>query len=124
MFSEEKKERAKKASVEYYHRNKEARCLKNKEWRLINKGYVLEQQRLYKRERKLQSIAYLGGKCQKCSNEYHPSVYEFHHRDPEDKDRDPSKMLSLSWERLEAELNKCDLLCANCHRLVHHENRY
>lgn len=112
------------ASREYYARNKERRALKHKEWVAANKEYVKEYQRISARKRKVMAISYLGGKCQKCDNEYHPAVYEFHHRDPTEKEGDPSKMTQLSWKRLEAELNKCDLLCANCHRLVHHENRY
>lgn len=60
----------------------------------------------------------------KCQGIFHPAVYEFHHLDPTTKDRDPSKMLSLKWERVTTELDKCILLCANCHRLIHHESNY
>lgn len=77
-----------------------------------------------KRQRKLKAIEYLGGVCQKCNQEYHPAVFEFHHIDPSDKDRDPSKMTGLSWIRLKTELDKCQLLCANCHRLIHHEGSW
>ena len=69
---------------------------------------------------KLQAIEYLGGACQECLGVFHPAVFEFHHLNPEEKDRDPSKMFQLSWERIKAELDKCLLLCANCHRLKHH----
>jgi predicted HNH restriction endonuclease len=88
------------------------------------KEYIRVKQRESKRKRKLEAIEYLGGKCRKCENIYHPAIYEFHHKDPITKDRDPSKMLSLSWNRLQNELDKCDLLCANCHRLVHHGDNY
>lgn len=125
MFSEERKTKAKQASREYYHNNKEQRKAKHKEWTDANKDYLRDKQRQDKRKRKQQAIDYLGGSCMKCKNVYHPAVFEFHHRDPSEKaDRDPSKMLSLSWVKIEAELNKCDLLCANCHRLAHYEDRY
>ncbi len=93
-------------------------------WRDINKEYIRAKQRVYKRERKLKAIEYLGGVCKKCGGTFHPAVYEFHHRDQTLKDRDPSKMLQLSWKRLQEELDKCDLLCANCHRLTHHQENY
>src|SRR5882672_3727022 len=108
------------AARKYYHTHKELASQRNKVWREKNKEYVLQKQREDKRTRKLEAIAYLGGQCKDCQKEYHPAIYEFHHRKPEEKDRDPSKMLGLSWKRAIAELDKCDLLCANCHRLRHH----
>jgi len=114
------KEKARAAALKYYHENKEKCAIKAKEWRAKNKEYVIQKQREDKRKRKLEAISYLGGKCFICGGEFHPAVYEFHHLDPTTKDRDPSKMLQLSWKRLSAELDKCKLLCANCHRLEHH----
>lgn len=93
-------------------------------WYAKNKEAILEHQRTKKRERKLWAIEYLGGSCKRCELKFHPAVYEFHHLNPLEKDRDPSKMMSLSLERLTKELDKCELLCANCHRLTHHEGEY
>ena len=45
-------------------------------------------------------------------------VYDFHHRDPSQKDFSISKN-AKSFEKCKQELDKCDLLCANCHRLRH-----
>lgn len=112
------------AALQYYHANKEQCAIKAKNWRLDNKEYIRQKQREDKRERKELAIRYLGGYCQKCLQIFHPACFEFHHRNPIEKDRDPSKMLSLSWERLKTELDKCDLLCANCHRLTHHMENY
>jgi len=117
-------EMARKSAREYYHRNKEKAAEQAKNWRTNNAEYVREKQRLDKRTRKLWAIDYLGKTCSVCNQSYHPSVYEFHHTDPENKDRDPSKMLSLSLVRLQAELDKCILVCANCHRILHHGNSY
>jgi hypothetical protein len=57
--------------------------------------------------------------CQDCG-ESHPRVLEFHHRDPGEKDMDVTHMLSggYSIKRIQAELDTCDVLCANCHRKV------
>ena len=117
-------ERNREAAKKYYHNHKEEAAERAKKWRTSNKEYILTKQRETKRQRKLDAIEYLGGRCSGCLEEYHPSVYEFHHIDPLTKDRDPSKMLSLSPVRLKAELDKCRLLCANCHRLIHHEGNY
>lgn len=120
------KERYRKYARDYYHRSKQnpEKVAKRKEvrdeWYKHAKQRVLEQQRIKKRERKLKAIEYLGGLCYSCNQSFHPAVFEFHHRNPNEKDRDPSKLLSLKWERVTEELDKCELLCANCHRLVHH----
>lgn len=80
-----------------------------------------EQARSRGRKRKQMAIEYLGSKCQKCLNSFHPSQYEFHHIDPSIKDYDSSQALQQSWEKFKKELDKCMLLCANCHRLEHHK---
>jgi hypothetical protein len=112
------------ASLKYYYANKEKSAERAKKWRSKNKEYVQTKQRENKRLRKIKAIEYLGGQCNKCEKNWHPAIYEFHHTDPTTKDRDPSKMLMLSWKRLKSELDKCKLLCANCHRLIHHEENY
>ena len=46
-----------------------------------------------------------------------PIVLEFDHRDRNDKIESVSVMTrNSSWERIESEIKKCDVLCANCHR--------
>lgn len=115
------KEQRAKWSREWYHRNKEKSKQRNLLWRVNNKEYIREKQKQFKRERKLFCIEYLGGKCKDCEGQFNPAVYELHHRDPKEKDRDPSKMFQLSQERLVSEIDKCDLLCANCHRLRHNK---
>lgn len=118
------------SALEYYHRMKsnpekwKAYRLRRKRWEAENKPSIRTKQREDKRARKLLAIELLGGKCLDCSGVFHPAVYEFHHRNPEEKDRDPSKMLQLSWEKISNELEKCDLLCVNCHRIRHHKEDY
>lgn len=123
-------EYAKAAARKYYHkvvRDPEKKALRDAKrviWFDANREDQRRKQRDKKRERKAWAIEYLGGCCSRCSKTYHPAVYEFHHRDPAQKDRDPSKMLQLSLVKLTAELDKCDLLCANCHRITHHGESY
>jgi hypothetical protein len=44
---------------------------------------------------------------------------DFHHMDALNKDFEIAKMLSFSSKKLKAELSKCKVLCANCHRKLH-----
>ena len=74
-------------------------------------------------KRKLKAIEYKGGKCQRCGYDKYPDVLEFHHRDPTEKEATWTKMRLWGWEKTLTELDKCDMLCANCHREVHIELR-
>ena len=67
------------------------------------------------------SVNYLGGKCKQCGWSGDLSGFDFHHRDKDEKHFDPSaaKLANKSWEVVKQELNKCDLLCAICHRKEH-----
>jgi len=74
------------------------------------------------RRRKLREMArmYKGGKCMICGYKRYLGALDFHHRNPKQKDFGLSvKGLTRSWKRIKKEINKCVLLCANCHREVH-----
>lgn len=69
---------------------------------------------------KLKSVAALGGACRGCGFSAPVDALEFHHLDPNAKDFAISvDGVPRSWARIEAELAKCVLLCANCHRETH-----
>lgn len=57
--------------------------------------------------------------CADCGNTFPEVCMDFDHRDPSKKLEAISRMVhrAVSWERLEAELAKCDLVCSNCHRI-------
>lgn len=59
--------------------------------------------------------------CQRCGYNKCSNALEFHHKDPSQKDAALSFMLvgAPNRDRLIAELKKCVLLCANCHREYH-----
>ena len=71
------------------------------------------------------AIKYKGGKCLDCNGVFPFAVFEFHHLDPSTKDKDPAHLfgdkIKLSDKDFR-ELDKCVLLCANCHRLRHFSN--
>lgn len=75
-----------------------------------------------KRRKKIRQMAidYKGGRCQLCGYNKCSEALEFHHLDSLDKDFGISdKGYTRSWKRIKEELDKCILLCANCHREVH-----
>ena len=69
---------------------------------------------------KLMSIEYLGGECQICRYNKCVASLDFHHRDPSTKDFKISTGNIKSWDRLKVELDKCALVCSNCHREIHY----
>lgn len=73
------------------------------------------------KEKKRKAIEYKGGKCSSCGYNKCPDVLEFHHRNAETKEFDWKKLRQMSWDKVTKELDKCDMLCANCHREKHYE---
>ena len=69
--------------------------------------------------RKVEAIKYLGGKCSRCGGVFHPVCYDFHHRNPAEKQFVWTKIRQMSWDKVHRELDKCDLLCVHCHRVEH-----
>lgn len=71
---------------------------------------------------KLRMIEYKGGKCELCSlnlKNSHPAVFDFHHKNPKEKDLDFNGVKYWRWEKIICELDKCMILCSNCHRTEH-----
>ena len=58
--------------------------------------------------------------CIECGYKKHPEILEFHHRNPKEKIKQVSEIYNK--EMLNNEIKKCDLLCPNCHRLIHQKN--
>lgn len=75
---------------------------------------LAEKRRLSKKK----AVEYLGGKCLKCGYNKCLSALEFHHLDPSKKDPEYYS-LKVNFSKLKSELDKCVLLCANCHREEH-----
>lgn len=73
-------------------------------------------------EVKLQIVEFLGGKCAECGVIDDPIVYDCHHLDPTKKDFSFGKV-NLVFEKLKSELEKCILLCSNCHRKHHKRHK-
>ncbi len=75
------------------------------------------------RHMRLQLIEVGGGVCNACGYSKCKQSLEFHHRDKTMKDFHISSIRSIT-ETVLAEIAKCDLLCANCHREAHFFNSH
>lgn len=76
---------------------------------------------LLRRANKEKAVSYKGGKCSRCEGVFPPFVYDFHHVDPKTKEYSLNWLLDKRWSTIAAELDKCILLCTNCHRIEHWE---
>jgi hypothetical protein len=102
--------RAKREYYKYYYQN--------------NPDYFKERAR--RREQEIKEFVQqqkVGLSCKQCGNE-DIRVLDFHHRDNETKEVSISLIARKGWrnERILQEIAKCDVLCANCHRILHWED--
>ena len=70
---------------------------------------------------KEECIVYKGGSCIRCGYNKCPAALEFHHREPNEKEfslRDVNEVTLT--QKIKAELDKCDLVCSNCHKEIHY----
>lgn len=68
---------------------------------------------------KEKALEYLGRRCVYCGYDKFDEALEFHHVDPRAKAFKISDGNTRSWSRVRAELDKCIIVCANCHREIH-----
>jgi hypothetical protein len=71
-----------------------------------------------KEDLKRAAVRFMGGKCIVCGYNKCLRALHFHHLDPTKKDFNISSE-NWNWTRIEVELEKCILLCANCHAEWH-----
>ena len=83
-----------------------------------------QNQKLRGLKRKYEAILNYGGKCEKCGYNKNIAALEFHHRNPEEKDFqiDMRHFSNNNLKKLRDELDKCILVCANCHRELHNND--
>lgn len=76
----------------------------------------------WRKRTKIKLVEYKGGSCSRCGYNKSIGALEFHHLDPNEKDFTIAGK-SWSFDRLKKEVDKCILLCANCHVELHEELR-
>jgi hypothetical protein len=73
-------------------------------------------------QRKKDAITYKGGRCIYCGYNTSYAALDFHHRSPDEKQFDWGRLRLRKWADILVELDKCDLLCRNCHAEHHSPN--
>lgn len=68
---------------------------------------------------KAAAIKLLGGKCTKCGWHGNQAAMQFHHKNSNEKDFTIGNVGNKSWDSIKIEMQKCILLCANCHMIEH-----
>lgn len=94
--------------------------------RTICKNCANENRRKHHRERRIKAFKHFGEKCADCkikSSSKNYIIFDFHHIDPRNKELSFSESWSVSDTRYWKEINKCVMLCSNCHRLRHWDKR-
>lgn len=95
---------------------------KMRQWRKDNPiAYKQGYQAEFERKKQILFDARDGG-CISCG-ELDQSCLDFHHRDPTTKEGHIGEFRKFGMKRLLAEIAKCDVLCANCHRKHHRDER-
>jgi len=86
------------------HRNKTCNSC------LVARRRRLREEEIYK---------YKGNCCSICGYSRAKQALHFHHLIPKEKDFQISGNWGMSWEKVQKELDKCILVCANCHAEIH-----
>jgi hypothetical protein len=80
----------------------------------------IERNAKLRRNLKSKLVRYKGGKCELCGYDKCTAALEFHHLTPNKKDFSISASgQTKNFEKAKAEVDKCMMICANCHREVH-----
>jgi len=130
-IAEKKKLARAKRAKEYRKKNSAKINQKNKEYRKSRPDWVKASSKKHGSiRRKKLTEWYRNYKstlvCARCGFS-NPAALQFHHRDPKTKEFSISQKLKIYKSSLEAimkEIEKCEVLCANCHMIEHHQERY
>jgi len=110
-----------KGKIAYYCPNNNVKTFQDPDTRRKNNTIAVQKRR---DNLKIMAVEYLGGCCSRCRYNKYIGALEFHHKDPSKKDFSiGEKGYTRSWEKTKTELDKCILLCSNCHREIHNEIR-
>ena len=75
-----------------------------------------------RQKRKKELVEYKGGMCEICGYNKCVEAFDFHHKDPNTKEFGIANSgVCRTFEAQRLEVDKCLLLCANCHREIHKE---
>ncbi len=123
---EDQAEYNKQYSRRWYPSHKEQKTDYNKQYYKDNAEYFREAKR-----RRIEEIdefvrqQKVGLCCKRCGND-DVRVLDFHHRDKNDKEAGIAYIRTKGWcnKRILQEIAKCEVLCSNCHRILHWEEKH
>ena len=113
------------ATPQWYWDNREKMREHRKKWYDKNKESERDKAKVRQKQRRVDfNKWYYEFKstlsCSQCGFS-HPAAIDFHHRDKSKKEFNPSLMRGFTnKERFLKEIEKCDVLCSNCHRILHY----
>ena len=109
------------------YKDKEKQKEYQKNHHIENKSKYLHSQRQSRNRSKNIIHELKSGGCVRCGFNEHPNCLDFHHIDQNSKEVNLSvKAIADKWgrKRILIEAEKCIVVCANCHRLIHAESGY
>ena len=124
-------EENKMTKEQYYQKNKDKIILYQKSYRQKNpekiKAYleknkekIKESKKNYYQQKAQFVLNYKKDKgCSKCGWKEHPEILQFHHTQGDKSFSVGSAVGNKKNEIIKAEMDKCILLCPNCHFLLH-----
>jgi hypothetical protein len=96
----------------------------SREHYLKNKDKQIKANSEYKKKRRQEWYAFKCTlKCTQCGFS-HPAALDFHHEDPNEKEGNIHRLIGNGqFKKAVEEIKKCIVLCANCHRIHHHDEK-
>jgi len=129
-IKDNEKEKIKEAKRKYYNKNikkttkkfKKQDAENSRNYRKSHKEQLNKRKRARNRETRdwLDNIK-KSKKCSKCKQDKY-YILDFHHLDPNEKDKGISQAVNCGYskKRIMAEIDKCIVLCRNCHGEIHY----
>ena len=96
----------------------------SREHYLKNKATVIQRTKESKAQQKLEWHSFKQSlKCTKCGFA-HPAALDFHHEDPTEKEYNVHRLIANGqFAKAYEEIKKCIVLCSNCHRIHHYDEK-
>lgn len=102
---------------------KDCRHEKSRQYYNSNKEKMKSQSRTWKKTQRQKINEYKDNcSCAKCG-ESRNWLLDFHHIDPSKKSFQISQGEAKGWEKIKKEIKKCVVLCSNCHRDFHYQEK-
>lgn len=102
------------------YKNKEDQAKAARRHYLKNKDLIRKRAIVYTTANRKRIAEYVRIKkdapCKDCGQKFHHSAMDFDHINS-DKHREVARMADYSVEKVQKEIDKCELVCANCHRV-------